>query len=403
MRADLGLLRQTQMPAEPGTAPRTVAQAMSRAATAWLADLDDEQRTLAWWGPPGSEHEGERRRWFYTPTNHGGLAFNAQFVWQQRRGMQLVASGLSAEGYDLVATIIGAENILDRVEGFNSQFDTPRGRDPSRYYLRVFGDPESQGPWGWRFGGHHVSLNFLVVDGQVRSTTPRFFGMDPAVTTLPGGVRLDPLSAFQSTARDLVTSLSPDVRTAAILLDRAPADIVLGNRPSFEEGATMMNLAQIFRRRPGDDELMARMRAGGNELDRQTGYGPPDHALLSLTSKPKGIPGTDLDSGQRDLLDTLMRTYHDGLPIGLTPQWDIDELHFAWAGSTEPGVPNYYRIQGGGFLIEWDNTARGGNHAHGVVRHLSNDFGGDVLAGHRNAWHNAEAPTHHSHQEEAQP
>ncbi|WP_308124904.1 DUF3500 domain-containing protein [Streptomyces sp. NEAU-YJ-81] len=400
MGADLGELR--QMPAELGAAAKTVAQAMSRAAMAWLADLDDEQRTLAWWGPPGSEHEAERRRWFYTPTDHGGLAFNAQFAWQQRRAMQLVASGLSPEGYDLVSTIIGTENILDRVEGFGSEFDTRRGRDPSRYYLRVFGDPEGGGVWGWRFGGHHISLNFLVVAGEVRSATPRFFGLDPAVTTLPGGVRLDPLGAFQSTARDLVTSLSPDARAEAVLLDRAPADIVMGNRSSFEEGATMMNLSEIFRRRPGDDELMERMRRGGNALDRQTGYGPRDHALLSVTSVPKGIPGTDLDRGQRDLLDLLMRTYHDGLPDGLAPRWAIDELHFAWAGSLEAGVANYYRVQGGGFLIEWDNTARGGNHAHGVVRHLSNDFGGDVLAGHRQAWHSAETAVNHHYEEDVQ-
>ncbi|MFI7347325.1 DUF3500 domain-containing protein [Streptomyces sp. NPDC049936] len=401
MDASLGEPKQT--PAGLGRAARTVAQAMARAAMAWLADLDEEQRILAWWGPPGSEHEVERLRWFYTPTDHGGLAFNGQFPWQQRRAMQLVASGLSAEGYDLVSTIIGAENVLDRVEGFSSVFDTRRGRDTSRYYLRVFGDPEGQKPWGWRFGGHHVSLNFLIVAGEVRSATPRFFGLDPAVTTLPGGVRLDPLGAFQSTARDLVASLSPDSRAGAVLLDRAPADIIMGNRSSFEEGATMMNLSEIFRRRPGDEELIERLRTGGKALDKGTGYGPREHTLLSVTTEPKGISGSDLDNSQRELLDRLMRTYHDGLPDGLAPGWDLDALHFAWAGPTESGLPNYYRVQGDGFLIEWDNTARNGNHAHGVVRHLSNDFGVDVLMQHRQAWHTAEPTVNHNYQDEMEP
>lgn len=376
---------------------------MSRAATAWLADLDDEQRALAWWGPPGSDHEAERRRWFYTPTDHGGLTFDGQLPWQQRHAMQLVASGLSPQGYDLVSTIIGTENVLDRVEGFGSEFDTRRGRDPSRYYLRVFGDPQGRGAWSWRFGGHHISLNFLIDAGEVRSTTPRFFGLDPAVTSLPGGVRLDPLGAFQSTARELVTSLAPGARAAAILLDRAPADIVTGNRSAFEEGATMLNLSEIFRRRPGDAELAERMRVAGNALDEQTGYRPHHHDLLSVTSTPKGIPGSDLDSGQRDVLDRLMRTYHDGLPAGLAPRWDIDRLHFAWAGSTEAGAPNYYRVQGDGFLVEWDNTARNANHAHGVVRHLSNDFGGDALTRHRRTRHAAGTATQHRYQEDAGP
>lgn len=366
----------------PDMAATTAAEAMARAATAWLAELDDEQRALAWWGPPGDQHEAERRRWFYTPTDHGGLALNCQFEWQQRRAMELVAAGLSPQGFALVSTIMGTENILDHVEGFRSEFDTRRGRDPSRYYLRVFGDPDGHEPWGWRFGGHHVSLNFLIVARQVRSATPRFFGLDPAVTTLPGGVRLDPLGAFQSTARELVTSLPAKARSAAILLDRAPADIVMGNRSSFAEGATMMTLPEIFRRRPGDDELIERLRIAGNARDAETGYRPHDHELVSVTSAPKGVSGAELNTAHKDLLDRLVWTYHDGIPAGLAPKWDVDKLHFAWAGPIGADAPNYYRVQGEGILIEWDNTSRHANHAHGVVRHMSNDFGGDVLGTH---------------------
>lgn len=372
---------------EPDTTPKAIASAMSAAAAAWLADLDEEQQVPAWWGQPGGEHETERRQWFYAPTDHGGLPFNAQFDWQQRRAMQLVASGLSPEGYALVSTIMGTENILDYVEEFSSEFDTRRGRDPSRYYLRVFGDPEGEDPWGWRFGGHHISLNFLIVEGEVRSTTPRFFGLDPAVSPLPGGASLDPLKAFQSTGRDLVNSLSSEARAVAMLLDRAPADIVMGNRSAFTEGATMLTLPEIMRRRSGDEDLIERLRVGGNARDALTKYEPADHEHLAVTRAPKGICGAELDRPQKELLDRLVRTYHDGLPAGLVPSWDVDNLYFAWAGQTEVGAPNYYRVQGDGMLIEWDNTSRNANHAHGVIRHISNDFGGDVLGEHRHAWH----------------
>ncbi len=135
---------------------RQTAADMANAASSWLAELDAEQLPVARWGAPGGEHEDERRLWFYTPTDHGGLAFSDQRDWQQRRAMQLVATGLSEAGYVLVSTIMGTENILDHVEGFTTEFDTRRGRDPSRYYLRVFGDPGEQGTWGWRFGGHHI-------------------------------------------------------------------------------------------------------------------------------------------------------------------------------------------------------------------------------------------------------
>ena len=44
--------------------------------------------------------------------------------------MQLVATGLSMAGYVTVATVIGLENVLDRVEGFVTRFDRERGPRP---------------------------------------------------------------------------------------------------------------------------------------------------------------------------------------------------------------------------------------------------------------------------------
>ena len=384
-----------QIQGESARDSRTVARAMARAAADWLSSLDDDRQSLAWWGAPGGEHEGERRLWFYTPTDHGGLPLNAQVDWQQRRAMQLVASGLSPQGHSLVSTIMGTENILDRVEGFSVDFDTRRGRDPSRYYLRVFGDPLGDGPWGWRFGGHHISLNYLIVGGEIRATTPRFLGLDPAVSALPGGSTLDPLGAFQSSGRDLVTALTPDQQRAALLHDRPPADIVMGNRSSIGEGGTVMKLPDIFRRRPGDADLIERLRVGGDARDESFGYGDHDHEAVAVTVQPKGVSAAGFSESQKALLDRLVWTYHDALPSELIPKWDLDELYFAWAGPVGHGEPNYYRVQGGDLLIEWDNTARDANHAHGVIRHLTNDFGGDVLGAHRGAWHMPE--THHQH------
>ena len=58
------------------------------------------------------------------------------------------------------------------------------------------------------------------------------------------------------------------------------------------------------------------------------------------------------------------------------------QLHFAWAGSTEPRQPHYYRIQSARLLAEYDNTQRGGDHIHSVWRDPAGDFGRDVLALH---------------------
>src|SRR3954453_4292824 len=154
---------------------RTLADRMTRAARAWLASLDDEQVAPAAWP---WERDGERLRWFYTPTDHGGLPLRDMRPAQQSLAMQLVATGLSRAGYVTVSTIMGLENVLDQLEGWQVDWGRERGRDPQLYWLRVFGEPDGRGPWAWRFGGHHVSLNFLVVDGEVQGATPCFLGAD---------------------------------------------------------------------------------------------------------------------------------------------------------------------------------------------------------------------------------
>ena len=76
------------------TARRRVADGMAEAARAWLACLDSEQRAVACGSVPmDADSDAERRRWFYTPTDHGGLTLNQQRPAQQRAAMRLVAVG----------------------------------------------------------------------------------------------------------------------------------------------------------------------------------------------------------------------------------------------------------------------------------------------------------------------
>src|SRR4051812_21351520 len=99
---------------------RVVAERMAAAALAWLDTLTNEQRAVAVGVGPdaGADRDAERRRWFYTPTDHGGLTLHAQRPAQQRRAMALLATGTSRAGFVSVATVIGLENVLDHTEGF---------------------------------------------------------------------------------------------------------------------------------------------------------------------------------------------------------------------------------------------------------------------------------------------
>jgi hypothetical protein len=371
------------------TTPRQTATKMAEAAQAWLERLDDAQRPTAQWaGPADDVSEAQRRRWFYTPTDHGGLTLHQQRPAQQRAAMTLVAAGLSLAGYVTVATIMGLENVLDRVEGFVTRFDRERGRDPGLYYLRVFGTPGDTGAWGYRFGGHHVSLNNLVVDGELVATTPCFMGADPAVSPLLGGALNRPLARVEDLARELVRSLSPQLRQQAVLLPKAPSDLVTANRAAISEGDRVIPLAGIWRERFSDDAEQDKLQTGSDSIDNAAGYTDADHRVIAYSAAPKGVPGSELDSGQRDLLRSLLDTYFGRVPEGVSPiaAYDdaaLDAVFLAWAGPLEPGAPHYYRLQGPRLLIEWDNTQRNANHAHSVWRNPEADFGLDVLTRHR--------------------
>jgi hypothetical protein len=60
----------------------------------------------------------------------------------------------------------------------------------------------------------------------------------------------------------------------------------------------------------------------------------------------------------------------------------IENVGFAWAGSTERGQRHHFRIQGPTFLIEHNNTQGNGNHVHSVWRDFDGDFGRDLLGEH---------------------
>ena len=376
------------------TARRQVAERMAEAAQAWLTCLDAEQRAVACGVvPAGADSDTERRRWFYTPTDHGGLTLNQQRPAQQRAAMRLVASGLSTAGYNTVVLTMGLENVLDHTEGFVARFDRERGRDPGMYYLRVFGEPGGPEPWGWRFGGHHVSLNYLISDGVLASTTPCFMGADPASSPLLGEMLHRPLGRVEDLARELVSSLPAGLAARAILLPKAPPDLVTANRSSISEGDRVIPLTGIWRGEkfldPAEQE---RIQAQSDAIDTAAGFDENDHRAVEYTAIPKGLPAAELDDGQRALLRTLLGTYLARVPDGVSPLERyhgaaFDAVHIAWAGSLEPGQPHYYRLQGPNLLLEWDNTQRGANHAHSVWRDPSSDFGLDVLALHHRLHH----------------
>lgn len=360
-----------------------IAAAMRDAAAALLDSLDDAQRAMVAW--PFAD--GERQRWFYTPTDHGGLALSSMTPRQQQLTFRLVASGLSRAAYVTVTTIIGLDNVLDELEGWVSSWGRERGRDPGLYYVRVFGRPTHDRHWSWRFGGHHVSLHFTVIDGSVASVTPCFLGADPASSPLLGPHPLRPLAGAEDFARDLVQSFTADQHRVAVVSDVPPVDLVGANRSSLVDGLDPLPLADVWRGR-FDGELGERVAAMQLAMEQAVGLAPR-HLGAVRFGAPKGIAAGSLSASQHAALRVLLDCYVGRMPDDLAAvEADkyagsrISELSFLWAGGLQPGEPHYYRIQGLRLVVEYDNTARSANHVHTVWRDPEGDFAADVLGQH---------------------
>ncbi len=365
---------------------RELAATMAPAAANFLDSLDAKQRGLVAWPFPSNE---ERERWFYTPTDHGGLALSSMSSAQQRLLFRLLAAGLSRAGYVTVSIIIGLDNVLDEVENFVMSWGRGRGRDPGLYYVRIFGDPAANRDWSWRFGGHHVSLSHTVVQGSVASVTPCFFGADPASSPLLGPHPLRPLAGAEDYARELVQSLTDEQRKRALVSEVAPVDLVGANRSHLVDGNMPLPLSDIWRNPFIDDENAERVRAIQAMMEKSVGLLPHHIEAVKYTTISKGINAALLSTSQkaqlRLVLDAYLRRMPDALAEFEAAKYDgdrIQQLSFLWAGGVEAGQGHYYRVQGPRIVVEYDNVARNANHVHAVWRDPAGDFATDVLAAH---------------------
>jgi hypothetical protein len=351
----------------------------------WLEVLDERQQARACYPFPSDE---DRTAWFYTPTDHGGLLLSDCNPLQRQAALQLLAAGLSPAGYNLATAVMGHEQVLERIEGWLAVPGWGRVRDPLRYAVSIFGEPGSDA-WAWRFAGHHLSLHYTVLEGVLASATPSFIGVDPAEAPLPGGQSLRPCALLEELGRELVGSLDTDQLGVALLTSQAPPDIITGNRAALTDDLWVASARDLFRDAesfPGHpiiDHLEARHQADEDALD------PVSVRALRWSYLPAGISCTALSPSQRRMLSALIGAYLDRLPDDVAGAEqsriggiDTDDMYFAWAGSTEPRRPHYYRIQGPRLLIEYDNSQRDANHIHTVWRDPVADFGADVLAAH---------------------
>jgi Protein of unknown function (DUF3500) len=315
--------------------------AIAGAAAAFLAALPAEAQRAATF----TFADKERQNWHYVPRQREGMPFKQMPRAARAAAHELMKASLSAMGYGKAVNVIRLEDVLRRLETFGGLT-----RDPDNYAVTIFGVPGPAAPWGWRLEGHHLSLNFTLVPGKPIAMTPAFLGANPAA------VRSGPHQGLRTLARE-------------------------------EDLARALAQSTDMRQRP-------RMLIGGQSLgDIVSGPGRSERLAA-----PAGLPLAEMTGDQQTLTLRLVEEYARNMRAELAEvelrrvrEAGLAQLHFAWAGSLEPGRAHYYRLHGPTLLIEYDNTQNEANHIHSVWHDPRNDFGLDLLRAHYEHGHHRRA------------
>src|ERR687893_482254 len=144
---------------------------------------------------------------------------------QRAKAHALLKTGLSLRGYTNATDIIALENVLRAIEpprtGANAIV-----RDPELYFVSIYGEPNGKTPWGWKFEGHHISVNFTLVDGKPIVFAPSFFGSNPAVVKDGPQAGKRALREEEESGRALMATFSDEQKKKAIFSDQAPREML---------------------------------------------------------------------------------------------------------------------------------------------------------------------------------
>jgi hypothetical protein len=302
----------------------------------------------------------ERFRWEFIPLQTGGamrkplrkgVPLEEMTAEQKKAALALLKAGTSDSGYVAATTIMDLEKILREQEGPKSAMV----RNPEWYFFTIFGTPSKTGKWGWRVEGHHLSLNFTMEGTQVVSSTPCFFGANPAqVKDGPNkGKRI--LPDAEDHARNLFKSLTEEQKKVAYQA-----------KPFGEPGENP-------RPKAPDEAFKPRTKTPSN------------------VDKMVGLPAAKMTDEQKGTLVKLLKSYTGrmapdvgDLEMKQALDAGIEKVHFAFTGSAEgPGKGYTYRIHGPTFVVEFlniqaDSAKNPANHIHSCWRRIQGDFGVSV-------------------------
>ena len=281
--------------------------------------------------------DSNKETWHFLPAvsfAREGVALLELNEEQKLLAFNFLKNYLSEVGYNKIQSVVSLENVLAEISG------DPVYRDPLKYYITIYGNPNKDKIWSWSFEGHHISLNFTISEDKT-SFSPRFLGANPGM--IKNGKRKGErvLNKEEDLAFELINSMTDEQLKQTIFQTTSFQEIVTRNESKVESLSTV------------------------------------------------GIQAKLLHKNQQSILVALIEEYLSTIPTNLAEERfraikiaEFDDIRFGWAGSTDISKGHYYRIQGDTFLIEFDNTQNNANHIHTVWRDFYGDFGRDIIKDH---------------------
>ena len=347
------------MPAEglfPEQSTGITTRPIQSAVNAFLNSLTVEQRSRCKF--PITDNEW--RRWSNTEFyEREGIGLFEMTENQRELALGILKESLSLKGFEKAQNIMKMEEHLaylvkDYVDSGQIEEETLLQLGGDKFYFTFMGTPSDKDPWGWQIDGHHLVINYFILDDQV-VMTPTLMGSEPTYAEQGPHSGLRTFEQEEVKGFRFYSSLSTDQKQKATLSSTKP-------RGYFRAGAFQDNLVLAY----------------------------------------SGIPGTELSELQRNKLLELMAEYVHNIREGHSQirmdevESHLDETWFSWIGPEDGKTAFYYRIYSPVILIEfehrgpvflWDrNKPKPGptkNHIHTIVRTPNgNDYGKDLLRQH---------------------
>ena len=259
--------------------------------------------------------------------DRGGIRFGELSTHQLTRFYEVLSVFLSGDGYTKVSLI--TKDVETDISNISPGFWTS-----NPYHIALFGNPETDGSWGFQLDGHHLALNFLV-HGDAVSVVPALIGTRPAVIN-----NIEVLGDERGTAFALLNSLDVSQRKKAIQKGRR----------GLRVGA-------------------------GRTTDPFLNYDYSEFVGV-------GLRGSEMNDIQKEKLRELIKTYVYNLEAEFANIWmadinsGLDDTYFVWIGGTTPNDPIYYRVFNPAVWIELNNEGGGLDHIHTITRSPNgNDYG----------------------------